>query len=198
MEGTFAAETAMYSAIPEHTPKPLAWGTYKSQPDVHFYICDFVDMLDNIPDPRSWGETIARLHQNSMGKSPCGKFGFHVTTHLANVPVANTWNKSWEVFWTQQMRSLFEQEETLRGVDKDFSNLKADLYKNVIPRLLRPLETGGRSVRPCLIHSDLWPGNVKPNAHDDKLCIFDACTYWGHNEGRSRCEKGSDANSFNE
>ncbi|MCJ1234324.1 hypothetical protein MMC14_002283 [Varicellaria rhodocarpa] len=80
------------------------------------------------------------------------------------------------------MRSLFEQEETLRDVDKDFSNPKADLYKNVIPRLLRPLETGGRSVKPCLIHSDLWPGNVKPNAHDDKLCIFDACTYWGHNE----------------
>ena len=94
MEGAFAAETAIYSAIPEHTPKPLAWGTYKSQPDVHFYICDFVDMLDNVPDPRSWGETIARLHQNSVGKSPCSKFGFHVTTHLANVPVDNTWNKS--------------------------------------------------------------------------------------------------------
>ena len=183
MEGTFAAESAIHSAIPEHAPKPLAWGTYKSQPDIHFYVCDFVDMLDDVPNPRRWGETIAKLHHNSMGKSPNGKDGFHVMTHLANVPVDNTWNGSWEVFWTQQMRSLLQQEEALCGPDDDFSNLEAGLYNIVIPRLLRPLETGGRSIKPCLIHSDLWPGNIKRKVHDDKLCVFDACAYWGHNEG---------------
>jgi protein-ribulosamine 3-kinase len=30
----------------------------------------------------------------------------------------------------------------------------------VTPRLCRPLETGGRSIRPHLIHGDLWDGNA--------------------------------------
>ena len=185
MEGTFAAESALYSAIPDHVPKPLAWGSCKSLPDIHFYLCDFVDMLDDVPSARGWAETVASLHLNSMGKSPDGKFGFHVTTHLANVPVDNTWNQSWEVFWTQQMVSLLEQEEILRGPDEDLSLLKSALCSKVIPRLLRSLETGGRSIRPCLVHSDLWPGNIKPKLHTDELCMFDGCAYWGHNEGTS-------------
>lgn len=185
MEGTFAAESALYSIVPEHVPKPLAWGTYRSEPDIHYYICDFVDMLDEVPDARRWAETIAKLHLNSMGKSPNGKFGFEVTTHLANVPVNNNWNDSWESFWTQQLRSLLEQEETIRGPDEEFTVLKSALYEKVIPRLLGPLETGGRRIKPCLIHSDLWPGNIKPKTYTDELCMFDACAYWGHNEGMS-------------
>ena len=185
MEGTFAAESALYSIVPEHVPKPLAWGTYRSEPDIHYYICDFVDMLDEVPDARRWAETIAKLHLNSMGKSPNGKFGFEVTTHLANVPVNNNWNDSWESFWTQQLRSLLEQEETIRGPDEEFAVLKSALYEKVIPRLLGPLETGGRRIKPCLIHSDLWPGNIKPKTYTDELCMFDACAYWGHNEGMS-------------
>lgn len=183
MKGAFAAESALYSVIPEQVPKPLAWGSFKSRPDIHFYLCDFVDMLDDVPSARAWAETVASLHRKSMGKSPGGKFGFDVTTHLANVPVDNTWNGSWEVFWTQQIRSLLEQEETLRGHDQEFSVLKSALYSKVIPRLLRSLEAGGKSIQPCLIHSDLWPGNIKPKLHADGLCMFDGCAYWGHNEG---------------
>lgn len=183
MEGTFASESALHSIVPEYVPKPLSWGTYKSEPDIHYYICDFVDMLDELPNAHKWGETISKLHLKSMGKSPNGKFGFSVTTHLANVPVNNNWNDSWEKFWTQQMSSLLEQEETIRGSNDEFGMLKSALYEQVIPRLLRPLETGGRRIEPCLIHSDLWPGNIKPRMDVDELCMFDACAYWGHNEG---------------
>lgn len=66
MEGAFAAESALYSVVPRHVPKPLAWGTYNSNPDIHYYICDFVDMIDEVPNARKWGETIAKLHLNSM------------------------------------------------------------------------------------------------------------------------------------
>lgn len=183
MEGSFAAESALDFAIPEHAPKPLAWGSYKSLPDIHFYMCDFVDMLDEVPSARAWPETVANLHLKSMEMSPGGKFGFHVSTYLGDVPVENTWNDSWEVFWAQQIRSLLEQEEKLRGPNEEFSLLKSALYGKVIPRLLRSLETVGRSITPCLIHSDLWPGNIKPKRYVDEVCIFDGCAYWGHNEG---------------
>lgn len=52
MEGTFAAEQALYNAIPQHVPKPLAWGAYCTQPDTYFYICEFIEMLDDVPSAR--------------------------------------------------------------------------------------------------------------------------------------------------
>lgn len=175
MEGTFAAESALYSAIPEQVPNPLAWGSYKSLPDIHFYKCDFVDMVDDVKSARGWAEIVASLHLNSMGKSPIGKFGFHVTTHLANVPVDNTWNDSWEVFWAQQIRSLLEQEEILPGPDEEFSLLKSALYDKSNSATA---SIGNRSIRLCLIHFDLWPVNTKPKTscrgtlYVRRLCIL--------------------------
>src|SRR5262245_40870681 len=105
MKGTFEAERAVHFAIPKHVPKPLGWGTYKAEPETHFYISEFVDMMDDLPEACDWGETVARLHISTSGKSPGGKFGFGVTTYLANVAVDNSWTDSWELLWAQQMRS---------------------------------------------------------------------------------------------
>lgn len=184
MEGAFEAEHALYAHLPKQVPKPVAWGTYASKPDTHFYMCEFVDMYDDLPPPREWARTVSTLHLNSMGKSPTGEFGFHVPTHLANVRVNNEWNSSWAAFWAQQMKSLFDQDERVNGPDAALECLKKAFFEKVIPRYLLPLETDGRSIQPCLIHSDLWPGNIKPKAATDELCMFDACAYWGHNEGQ--------------
>ncbi|KFZ09922.1 hypothetical protein V502_08408 [Pseudogymnoascus sp. VKM F-4520 (FW-2644)] len=182
MEGTFASEQALYNAIPQHVPKPLAWGAYYTQPDTYFYICEFIEMLDDVPSARQWAGAVAALHSASMGKSPTGQFGFPLATHLANVPVDNKWNPSWEKFWAQQMKSLLDAEEALHGADEEFTQLKERYFRKVIPRLLSPLETNGRSIQPCIIHSDLWPGNIKPKVEGDDVCMFDGCSYWGHNE----------------
>jgi protein-ribulosamine 3-kinase len=183
VQGTFEAEQALYNFIPGRVPKPLAYGTYAGDPQTHFYICEFVEMYDDLPSPRDWATTVSALHLNSMGKSPTGQFGFHVPTHLANVPVDNTWNSSWCVFWAQQMKSLFVHDERVHELDEELESLKADFLEKAIPRYLGPLESEGRSIKPCLIHSDLWPGNIKPRTSSDELCMFDACAYWGHNEG---------------
>jgi fructosamine-3-kinase len=45
------------------------------------------------------------------------------------------------------------------------------LLKKVIPRLLDPLETDGRSIKPVLLHGDLWLGNVSfQKASEIKTC----------------------------
>ncbi|SPN99772.1 related to antibiotic resistance protein [Cephalotrichum gorgonifer] len=183
IRGSFEAEKAIYSFIPDHVPHPIAWGTFADDADTHFYMCDFVDMRDDLPSLRGWAEAVSTLHLNSMGKSPTGQFGFHVTTHLANVPVNNAWNPSWTAFWTQQMEGLFDQEANAHeDRDVELDALKTAFLEVAIPRYLGPLESGARSVKPCLIHSDLWPGNVKPRSATGELCLFDACAYWGHNE----------------
>lgn len=182
MHGTFESEKMMHTYAPDNVPKPIAWGTYMSMPDTHFYICVFRDMVDDLPGVSKLGALVSKLHLDSMGKSPGGKYGFHVTTHLANVPNDNTWCDTWEEWFTNAMRQMIQAEEKSHGPDDKLKELTDALFAKVIPRLLRPLETGGREIQPCLIHSDLWPGNVKLDAETDQLLIFDSCAYWGHNE----------------
>ncbi|KAK8003742.1 hypothetical protein PG990_001488 [Apiospora arundinis] len=51
--------------------------------NMHYYICDYVDMTENLPKPVRFGQALAKLHMESMGKPPTGQYGFPVTTHLA-------------------------------------------------------------------------------------------------------------------
>jgi fructosamine-3-kinase len=183
MKGAFESEKAVHGFIPDRVPAPLAWGTYATNPDTHFYMCEFVEMYDKVPNTNDWAAAVSQLHLASLGKSPTGQFGFHVTTHLANVPVNHTWNPSWQAFWTQQIKSLFDQEEQVNGLDETVANLRTGYFERAIPRFLGPHGSEGRSVIPCLLHSDLWPGNIKPRITTNELCLFDSCAYWGHNEG---------------
>src|SRR5579862_6498276 len=163
MEGTFESETAFYSFAPQSVPKPIGWGTYKSDTNSHFYICDFRDMIEDLPDIHKFPALIAKIHLDSMGKSPTGKFGFHVTTHLANIPNNNSWCDTWEEWYLIAMQQMIELEEKSRGSDLKLTEISKSLLEKVIPRLLRPLQTEGRNIKPCLIHSDLWPGNIMPD-----------------------------------
>lgn len=180
MQGTWESESVFYSYSPEHVPKPYAWGNYKSDPDTWFYLCAFHDMEDDVPDVRNFVSIVSKIHKESLGKS--SRYGFQVPTFLANLPNDNTWQDSWEVWFAQAMKQMFAIEELSHGKDDELEVLKDALYEKVIPRLLRPLETGGRSIKPCLVHSDLWPGNSMPDSDSGEVMIFDSCAFWGHNE----------------
>ncbi|KAF6821888.1 hypothetical protein CPLU01_12336 [Colletotrichum plurivorum] len=123
MRGAFEGEQALYTFAPDRVPKPVAWGTYRNDPETHFYVCDFVEMIDKLPGARQWATAVSGLHLSSMGRSPTGQFGFQVPTHLANVPIDNTWNPSWESFWRQQMKSLFDQDDCVHGTDEELTAL---------------------------------------------------------------------------
>ena len=137
-------------------------------------------MIDEVPEADRFVSIVARVHRDSMGKEE--RYGFEVPTHLANIPNDNSWQSSWETFFAQLMIKMFQVEGAAHGQDEDLEQLENAILTKVIPRLLRPLETGGRSIKPALIHSDLWPGNCMPDADTDIIMIFDSCAYWGHNE----------------
>ncbi|KAK4186126.1 Fructosamine kinase-domain-containing protein [Podospora australis] len=185
MESAWTSETTTYSFIPEHVPRPVTKGTYKSRPDVHFYLAEFIEMIDDdIPRPESYMSAIAALHSRSMGKSPEGKFGFPVNTRFGNLEQDNTWTSTWEEYWTRQMRDFLQREANAHEGEhhEELERLKPLFFGKVLPRYLRPLETEGRSVKPVLIHADLWPGNVKYQIDGETVCVYDACAMWGHNE----------------
>lgn len=186
VQSAWMSESATYEFIPEHVPRPVATGTYKSRPDKHFFLAQFVDMIeDDIPREESYMRAIASLHSRSMGKSPTGKFGFPVNTRFGNLEQDNSWSSSWEEFWTRQMKDFLEKEHAAHNGEphEELEKLRPLFFEKVLPRYLRPLESDGRSVTPCLIHADLWPGNVKYMSDGETACVYDACAMWAHNEG---------------
>lgn len=182
MEGAYKSDSTYAFYAPENVPTPIGFGEFKDEPGTWFYICEYHNMVDKLPEVESLINIVAKVHKASMGKSPTGKFGFAVPTHLAIIPNNNTWQDTWEKWFLQAMKSMYEFEKQAQGVDGEMDYLFDEICNKVIPRLLRPLETGGRSIVPCLVHSDLWPGNYMSDSDTGEIMIFDSCAFWGHNE----------------
>lgn len=180
LHGEYESMTAIYTLLPDFVPKPIAWGTYSTIPNTHFFLCEFREMLAEMPDPDKFAARLAALHQNS--NSPNGRFGFHITTYGGNLPQLNDWEESWEVYFTKSMRWALELELKAKGPDSEFDVLVPALFNKVIPRLLHPLESEGRSVKPSLVHGDLWYANSGIDVGTGEALVFDACCFYAHNE----------------
>jgi fructosamine-3-kinase len=118
----------------------------------------------------------------SVEENPTGKWGFHMTTYNGPLAQDNTWTDTWEESWIRGMKRLFDYEKAARGPSEELERLIKPYFEKVCPRLLRPLETNGRHIKPVLIHGDLWLGNMAVQAETEDPFIFDASAFWGHNE----------------
>jgi len=175
--------TLIHNAVPGFCPVPIAVGDYASDPNFHFYLSSFVDMTDEVAELETLPAKLAELHTKAI--SPNGKFGFPVPTNQGPMTQPNTWTSSWEKAFTEIMKNLLGFELDVHGPDKEMEELSKDTLEKTIPRLLRPLETGGRDIQPRLVHSDLWDGNTSTNAETAQPIIFDASSTYAHNECES-------------
>ncbi|KNG90909.1 hypothetical protein ANOM_000702 [Aspergillus nomiae NRRL 13137] len=180
VHGEFESMKAIHTLLPDFAPKPIAWGTYKDTPDIHFFLCEYREMAHEMPDPHKFTARLAALHQSST--SPTGQFGFHMTTYSGNLPQINEWEGSWEVFFAKNMKMALDLEIKAKGPDPELDHLIPILFDKVIPRLLRPLESDGRSVKPSLVHGDLWYGNSGIDVQTGESLVFDACSFYAHSE----------------
>jgi fructosamine-3-kinase len=180
--GEFISMSSLYEAAPDATPKPMGWGTYATNPEIHFFLCSFVEMIDEVPDIQAFTSKVAELHRK--GISPTGKYGFSVPTFLGRMAQYTTWTDSWEQFYINYVRTLMAVIEDAGGPDEEFRGLLETLIKKVVPRLLRPLETGGRQIQPRLVHGDLYAGNVSVHDVDFAPILYDATSIYAHNECR--------------
>ena len=178
--GEYASISVISQATPDLVPVPIAVGTYASDADVHFYLASFVDMIDDVPEPETLAAKVAEMHMK--GISPNNKYGFPVPTNMGACTQQNEWTSSWEKAFTNMMSVMFEFEQEMHGHDEEMRTMHHIMLQKVIPRLLRPLETGGRSIQPRIVHGDLWDGNTSTNAETDQPVIFDASGRYAHNE----------------
>ena len=155
MLGEYESMRALEKFAPELVPHPIAWGTYAKDMNTHFFLSDFRVMDNEVPEMEALCFKLTEMHKKSHSAS-IKKFGFHVTTHNGTLPQHNDWKDSWEDFFTVNMKHMLELEEIAQGPDLsgELQELKRPLFEKVIPRLLRPMETGGHSITPTLVHGD--------------------------------------------
>ncbi|RYP84416.1 hypothetical protein DL770_005208 [Monosporascus sp. CRB-9-2] len=181
LKGEYEATAAIYSIALEFCPKPIAWGTFENDEDSHFYVCKFYHFTEGVPEPISFTEKLAALH--SHHSSPDGQFGFHCVTYNGDLPQENSWSASWEDFFSKALRHVLRIREKRAGSSEELNSLLPDLFDKVIPRLLRPLESNGRTIQPSLVHGDLWCGNASIVDEDtEEGIVYDPASFWAHNE----------------
>lgn len=193
--GEWESMRAMHLIVPGFVPKPLDYmscETSSTAPDgtplitrKNHLLYEFLPFIPDLqPSPLQMAQNLATLHMQSQ--SPTGKFGFPVPTFPGNLPQFTAWEGKWETFFSKSLRQALDQEIRANGRHPRLDALIPVLFDRVIPRLLRPLESGGRSVKPCLVHGDLWFGNsglwhASPG-FGLRAAIFDAACVYVHNE----------------
>ena len=73
-------------------------------------------------------------------------------------------------------------DEEKHGVWPEFQRVCRLTLDKVIPRLLGPLQSDGRAIKPCLIHGDLWDENTATDMNNGEPFVFDAGAMHAHNE----------------
>lgn len=184
-EAEYEGQKAIHSLIPNNAVKPVAWGYFAETKSKAWYVAEFMNLRPRTPSLEQLLPIVQRMHQQSV--SPTGKFGFHVTPFYGPPPMTVDWTDNWEIFWVREFRSGLKYLESMRGPDAELEQLVEEFIEKVAARLLRPLQTGGRNIKPSLCHGDLWDGNIQFNAKTQQPIIFDPCSFYGHHEMDFQC-----------
>ncbi|KAH9883934.1 Fructosamine/Ketosamine-3-kinase [Xylariomycetidae sp. FL2044] len=179
VRGEYMAMLEIYNTLPNFAPIPRGYGKCEDGKG-HFFYCDYLDIQHQLPDPVRLGPKLAQLHSKSQ--SPTGQFGFHVTTFDGKLPLNTTWDSSWTSFFKKLMHDVYRLDVETNGLWKELDETMTITLEKLIPRLLDPLTSEGRTIKPCLIHGDLWESNIGTDAKTGEVYIFDACAYYAHHE----------------
>jgi protein-ribulosamine 3-kinase len=179
MRGEFESLGAIYSVVPNFCPKPICWGTFRSTPNTFFNLSLYHERVSPPTDTTTFCNKLAKLHLRSA--SPDSRFGFPVHTYFGEVLNEKIATETWEECFTAGLRHMLNLDEEINGVDDTLVTRREELIARVIPRLLRPLETGGRKIRPALVHGNLCAANAGETDSGDVM-VFRPAAVWAHNE----------------
>ncbi|OAA39324.1 Fructosamine/Ketosamine-3-kinase [Beauveria brongniartii RCEF 3172] len=152
-----------------------------------WFMAEYSNLRARAPPLEQFLPIVKQMHQQSI--SPTGKFGFHVTSYYGPPPMLVDWTDNWEEFWVREFRSGLKYVERMRGQDPELLEIAEQFIEKVASRLLRPLQTGGRSIKPSLCHGNFCDGNIQFNVDTYQPVIFDPCSFYGHHEMDSQCMK---------
>ncbi|KAI3441836.1 Protein-ribulosamine 3-kinase [Psidium guajava] len=169
---------AMYDTGTIRVPRPFKVGPLPTGGS--FIIMEFIEFGASRGNQPVLGKKLAEMHK--AGKSAKG-FGFDVDNTIGSTPQINTWSSDWVQFYGErrlgyQLKLALEQYGDRSIYDKGRRLVKSmgPLFEGVV-------------IEPCLLHGDLWSGNISSDKNGEPVILDPAC-YYGHNEaefGMSWC-----------
>ena len=164
-------------------PEVLYAGTAGSGgADGAFIVMEHLEFASGGVDQEELGRRLARMHlaEPSAPEAAAGRFGFPVGNTIGGTPQPNGWMDDWaDFFWERRLGYQLR----LAG-DTTLSRLGEKLREQCFDSFFE-----GMDIRPCILHGDLWSGNIAA-AGPGEPAVFDPASYFGHSEaefGMSWC-----------
>ncbi|THU69135.1 hypothetical protein C4D60_Mb08t11230 [Musa balbisiana] len=170
--------SAMYATQSIRVPMPYKVGPLPTGGS--FIIMEFIEFGPSRGSQSVLGRKLAEMHQ--AGKSSKG-FGFDIDNTIGSTPQINSWSSDWIEFFSEHRLGYQLKLALNQYGDSAIYEKGQRLMKN-----LQPLFEGV-VIEPCLLHGDLWSGNISSDKNGDPVILDPAC-YYGHNEaefGMSWC-----------
>ncbi|CAD6201648.1 unnamed protein product [Miscanthus lutarioriparius] len=177
-EGEALGLKAMYDTKSIRVPLPYKVGSLPTGGS--FIIMEFIEFGPSRGDQSVLGRKLAEMHK--AAKSDKG-YGFHVGNTIGSTPQINTWTDDWIEFYSKHRLGYQLELASRRYGDSAILEKGQRLIKNIHPLF------NGAVIEPCLLHGDLWSGNISSDSNGDPVILDPAC-YYGHNEaefGMSWC-----------
>ncbi|GLJ53944.1 hypothetical protein SUGI_1152890 [Cryptomeria japonica] len=169
---------AMYSTNTIRVPKPFKVGPLLGRGS--YIIMEFIEFGSSRGDQAKLGRKLGEMHK--AGISDKG-FGFMVDNTIGSTPQVNSWTSDWITFYGEHRLGYQLQLAQEQYRDNDIYAKGQRLLKN-LSALFKDIE-----IKPCLLHGDLWSGNICSDRNSEPVILDPAC-YYGHNEaefGMSWC-----------
>ncbi|KAE9605456.1 putative protein-ribulosamine 3-kinase [Lupinus albus] len=180
---------AMYETGTIRVPKPHKVGPLPTGGS--FIVMEFIEFGASRGNQSALGRKLGEMHK--AGKSNKG-YGFDVNNTIGSTPQINTWSSDWIQFYGEcrlgyQLKLALDQygDKTIYEKGQRLVKSMGPLFDNVV-------------IEPCLLHGDLWSGNISSDKNGEPVILDPAC-YYGHSEaefGMSWCAGfgGSFYNSY--
>ncbi|KAH9788094.1 protein-ribulosamine 3-kinase [Citrus sinensis] len=188
-EGEALGLGAMYETRTIRVPRPFKVGALPTGGS--YIIMEFIEFGSSRGNQSVFGKKLAEMHK--AGKSGKG-FGFDVDNTIGSTPQINKWTSNWIEFYAEHRLGYQLKLALDQYGDSTIYQRGHRLMKNLAPLF------EGVNVEPCLLHGDLWSGNISSDKNGEPVILDPAC-YYGHNEaefGMSWCAGfgGSFYNSY--
>ncbi|KAM7512032.1 hypothetical protein LguiB_010907 [Lonicera macranthoides] len=177
-EGEALGLSAMYDTQSIRVPRPFKVGALPTGGS--YIIMEFIEFGRSRGSQSVLGRKLAEMHK--AAKSEKG-FGFYVNNTIGSTPQINTWTLDWIEFYAEhrlgyQLKLARQQygDSTIYEKGQRVMKNLGSLFENVV-------------IEPCLLHGDLWSGNISSDKNGEPVILDPAC-YYGHNEaefGMSWC-----------
>ncbi|KAG8391754.1 hypothetical protein BUALT_Bualt01G0219900 [Buddleja alternifolia] len=177
-EGEALGLNAMYETGSIRVPKAFKVGPLPTGGS--YIIMEYIEFGGSRADQSALGRKLAEMHK--AGKSRKG-FGFDVDNTIGSTPQINTWTSDWiEFYGVHRLGYQLKLAREQYG-DSLIYERGQRLVKNMGPLFEDAV------IEPCLLHGDLWSGNISSDKNGEPVILDPAC-YYGHNEaefGMSWC-----------